>query len=138
MSKSSTWYITINPNIAVFSKTEAQHKKENLKQIVSEIFEQNLKDFVICDDEFTPQYIKDIDLQCAIEVGEKYHRIHCHLILSINHNTNLKLDYSKLRGSLKSKFYGKDSNKNVHLFCKTVHPDRANIQKYIQKTKTKI
>lgn len=87
--------VTLNPNKA--PKNEAQ-KQDMIKTFVDILgdMEENLEE--ICGKE---PYMKKISTKnLSFEIGGKYHRLHCHFILSMRHYV-AKYSISKLRLRLK-------------------------------------
>lgn len=103
-TKSSNFFLTINTN--------QQYGKdaENLQNDL-DVFEDSVKEVLNNIDQyitlpagvlFNEETIKDVDVEYVIEVGGKKHQIHTHIIIRIDHYTNVQLDYNSIKQKIKN------------------------------------
>lgn len=46
---------------------------------------------------FTKRWVKEISTESSIEVGDKYHQLHAHMLIKISHFTKIQLDYGAMK-----------------------------------------
>lgn len=123
----STFYITLNTNSA----------EESMKEILESAFEDfydHVTDFV--------KYMKtnvrrlndddEVDCESAIEVGDKYHRVHLHALLTFVHGSYIQLNVDKMRT-----FFARKTGNTVYLQVTYVRDNIRRLREYLEKTKNK-
>ena len=124
----STFYITINTN-------SAQKSMKRALQNAFEEFYENVTDFI----KYTKSNVRvlndddEVDCESAIEVGDKFHRIHLHALLSFVHGSHIQLDVDKMR----SFFSQMVDDGNIYLQVTHVKDNISRLRDYIEKTKNK-
>lgn len=133
--KHSNFYITINTNQQFKSDDDPKSKllQQQLKDSISHCFN-NIKDYIVLKDKnkdvtISKEWIKSIDLDGVVEVGEKYHQPHAHLLIHISHYTYIHFNYQKLKEEILENT-GLDT---VYVYCKLYKDARANLKDYINK-----
>lgn len=127
----STYLITVNPNLAAKNTADAVEKAEILRGIVNSIFnnaEGLERATKIEGGAFDSDTISDIDVQMAIELGSKQHRIHTHVRVNYEHYAkNIKMNIPYLREKISTEF-----GRKVHINVRGVQTDQS-LQEYIRK-----
>lgn len=89
----SMFLLTINTNQAIEKNSKEYNK---FKKTISNICN-NITDYIMTVHGAHPDDEMNIDLQPSIEIGSKYHRLHSHIYISIEHNSKVQIDRSKLQ-----------------------------------------
>jgi hypothetical protein len=131
--KYSNWFVTVNPNI-VMDVGDKRYKKyyETFKKTLDAIFDKkkihNFIEIKNTTDKFDDQYIKNINVHYTTEFGEKNRNLHGHAMIEIKHYTLLRLNYEKIRKTVKAilvkENYMKDNNE-IHLDVQTYRNQRT-------------
>lgn len=79
--------------------------------------------------EWNDDNIKDVSCDYVIEVGGKKNCLHSHIFVKITHNTNVKLNYAKLKEKVCSTL----GLPNIHFKNSMVRSNDTNILDYINK-----
>ena len=123
----SRFFITLNTNQTDYDKTR-------LKNVIDDFYD-NMELFLkYKDGKGTIDNVREINLQAGLEEGTKQGRQHCHMLVTIKHNTKLHIDIELAR----SFFTEELGLPSVHLNCQYIQSNIDNILKYIEKGKFKL
>lgn len=95
----SQFLLTINSNYAVSSPKDPFIKE--WKNKVLELL-QNLPDYVITNQGAIPDNQMIINIKPFFEIGEKQKRLHAHIDVTIDHNSNIKINSNKVAEDLQA------------------------------------
>lgn len=98
----SNWFILIDSKVKPASASEDLYVRRAMDGLVAEITRalprliqfNNTKRRV---HSWNNEHINNVQLRYVIEEGNKNHTIHAHIVLRVNHNSNISLPYSELR-----------------------------------------
>jgi hypothetical protein len=85
---------------------------EELFDFVTETFFDNLEKFIVTKKGYPTDDKRATDVTPVIETGEKFHRLHSHAIIEIEHYSMIRLDYDKIRRYFTDNLH---LNKKIHL-----------------------
>jgi hypothetical protein len=133
--KHSNFFITINLNKRFATANDALNSQlyKTLQNNINECWK-NIKDYIIIKDTdpnatVTPKYIKKINGEGSVEVGEKFIQLHAHLLIKVDHYTMIHFNYQKLKSEIL-----RDTNlKNIYVYCKLYKDVNKRLQDYIYK-----
>jgi hypothetical protein len=93
----SRWLLTINTNKAVKSLKDpiVIQFKRHIRNILT-----HFDEYVKTNGNYRPDPTMITELQPIYEIGPKYHRYHTHIIVTIQHNSNISIDLDALREEL--------------------------------------
>ena len=91
--KQSTFLLTINSNQVVSSIKDPFVK--TFKQQIHTILN-NIPDYIAVNRGFVPDPEMIINIRAEFEIGEKQQRLHTHCVIDIKHNSNIRIDTSKI------------------------------------------
>jgi len=125
--KYSNYFLTINTQ---------QQPTDQLVELFEDaltVFFENFGVFVKTRKGFPKNDKRDIVILPVVEIGGKKHRLHCHATVEIEHQSNILLDYTKIRKFFKESL---DGFKEIHFDAKVYKNSRNqdNIKSYILKT----
>jgi len=127
--KQSNFYITLNTQ-----QTPTRDLKKLFK-FVTETFFENIDKFIITNKGYPTDDERTISILPRIEVGGKYHRLHFHATVEVEHYSSIKLDLTKIRQFFRNSL---DFDGEIHLFVDTYYKSRMTdedrIKSYILKT----
>lgn len=105
----SNWLVTVNTNKSVMSEQDTftlddgetvtyPELKQRLSKAVDQILgtPEGLRDIIVYK-EGSVDDIELVELDAALEIGSKYHKLHCHASLGFSHRANIQLDYDLLK-----------------------------------------
>lgn len=67
---------------------------------------------------WTPEFIKDVDIDYVIKHGPSTGALHCHVLFKLKHNTKVQLNYDRIKEKIKADL----GLENVYLQNKLVRP----------------
>ncbi len=114
--RKSVFALTMNTNKPI--NKLSPEDREKIKKIMNHLFiDDNIIDFVDCRDgggcfRENPELLIEKRWDYKFEVGEKFHKLHAHALIEIDHRTILTLDISGLK-SLFREFFGWNWHINV-------------------------
>ena len=94
----SGFFLTINTNTAVASRNDPLLKvfQQCIGKLVHNMWKfVNVLDGASLNDENT--FPENLKIQPSIEVGASNHRLHAHIIVTLNHRSKVHLDLDKIR-----------------------------------------
>ena len=86
----STWFITINTNRIAKTKVEIDKFRQSLYDALEDVTAYIIPNKYLGTVNGDPTM--EVEIDQAIEVGKKYHRLHAHVLIKCHHNSNLKID----------------------------------------------
>ena len=104
VSKKTNFLLTINLNQAYKDPNDPnfQNDVEVFDSVINNVLN-NLDQYInlpsghIWNDDL----IKDVNVDYVIEKGTLKHNLHTHILISVEHFTNIKLDYAKIKNKIK-------------------------------------
>ena len=93
----SQYLLTINSNNAVTSYNDP-YVKTFKNKVMS--FLKDIPNYVVVNPGAYPDDNMIFEIKPYIEIGENQHRVHAHLSILIQHNSNIKLDTQKISNDL--------------------------------------
>ena len=129
--KSSNFYLTINTNQSYKKNAQyLQSDTEYFENVIKE-FLQNLDKYAILPEGQTwnENLIKNCDIDYIIEKGTKKGFLHCHALVKINHITNVKLDFKKIKTHIQDSL----QLKNIYFKSYMSKNNEQNILQYLDK-----
>jgi len=127
--KYSNYFVSINP-----LQVDTPEFRE-LFTFVLEVFFENIDKFITTFKGHPTDDTRDIQILPYMEVGEKYHRLHCHATIEISHRSKIKLNLAKIRKYFKTNLNLKGNiNLNVQHYYKSRMTEEDKIKSYILKT----
>lgn len=135
--KTSTFFLTINPNRAYTDPEVAKHAATELRARLNDIFGR-FEEFLTPhkDDNGDPgdelrlsmemlkRLVTDASIETAYEFGKRFHRLHCHSLIKIKHKGVLfKINLTKLRQELPG----------MRVDAKFVYNPEMTLEKYLLK-----
>lgn len=102
----SNYFLTINTQQRYTGHEEDYEEfVEKFREVIDHIFSrENLPNILVLTDvakekghTLTPQYVKQIKIEKAIERGGKNDTVHVHILFKVAHYTNLSLKYSDIK-----------------------------------------
>ena len=120
--KTSLFLLTINSNKAVMDKKEPFIKEFKAK--IKDILE-NIPNYIKTVNHAVPDPNMIINIKTFVEIGKKQHRLHCHCIVEVKHNSLIQLDSQKIT---------KDSGYYVNVQFMKSSNDLNKILSYIRKS----
>ena len=98
----STFLLSISSNQAVTSMKDpfVPIFKNQIANVL-----RNLPDYVKVVGNAIPDPEMEITIKSAFEIGEKYHRLHSHSIVSINHDSRIQLDREKFDAKFENLYH---------------------------------
>lgn len=134
--KNSNWFISINPNKSPYNKDGSKNREyiDRFQDVFNEFLD-NIDRFVSTKKGFTRLDDRNYSAEPTIEVGGKFKRLGAHLMLEIDHNSRIFLNYDKIRDYFRTNLTdGGDINLYVELYHREGYTNRDKIRSYIQKT----
>ena len=132
----SNFFITINTNqrFNPYSE-ECKIFKGKLQNAVDKLLTEKMNEIIEFKEEgeFNTEYIKNIDIQNALEIGPETNTVHSHTLLMINHYSNIKLNYKVINEFIKTEL----GLKNIYLNNRVAHGINSmnNLKDYLSKQK---
>lgn len=138
--KTSQFMVTINPNISC-KKVGDDLMKERLKETIQCVYSnQSLQHLVKFRDyrhSFTSKYIKGIKMEYALEKGKKCGFVHSHILLKIEHVSNIQLKFremkEKVRQCLDFESLGLNPERKFYFNVRIVKDNNASVRYYMEK-----
>lgn len=107
----------------------------DLFEVVLETFFENINKFITTFKGYPVDDEREVIILPVIEVGKKYHRLHCHCTIEMTHYSKIKLNLSKIRKYFKMNLdLNGNINLDVHHYYKSKLTDEEKIKSYITKT----
>jgi hypothetical protein len=72
-------------------------------------------------------FIDHISMKSVVGIGEEFHRVHCHLFITITHRTKIHLDQEKIRTFFQNQL-GLDK---IHLNIKYANASDFYVERYL-------
>ena len=130
--KTSPFLITVNPNLSPKTYSD-EYVEGKLKETISCVFNnQSLAHMVHYTHSFTSKYIKNIELEYAIEKGHKRGFVHTHILLKITHKSNLHIKIPEMRDKIRD-CLGLPEKKKYFFRIKILKDNNASVRYYIEK-----
>ena len=130
-TKQSNFYLTINLNQGY--NDDDEHLGDD-----TEIFDgllsgmlNHINDYINLPNgvEWNDDNIKDVDVDYVIEKGNTQKRLHAHMLIKIKHNTNVKLNFPKIKKYICESL----GLKNIYMNNMMSRANNDNILQYIDK-----
>jgi hypothetical protein len=130
-NRKSSFLLTINLNQSY--KDGDQHK-DNDAQYFEGVLQNILNDLgsyvKVPPGDWNDDKIKDVNIDFTIETGMKIKMLHAHVLITIEHQTNVKLDYVKMKNKIKNDL----QLKNIYFNNRIIKNDgNENVINYINK-----
>ena len=127
--KRSNFLLTINTNQKpddVNIKDDIEVFDNTIQQILN-----NVQDYVkVPEGDWNDDKIKDVDIDYTIEQGEKFGRLHIHILFKFTHFTKIQLDYDKIKQKINNDL----GLENIYMYNKLVRNNGSdNILDYLKK-----
>lgn len=97
--RESKFFLTINPNFRPKTDEESHERSKDFAFVLDRVFSQPAFPWLFKFGQFDPAYqqdtlvhIKSVDVDCAIELGEKQKRMHAHAIVDVRHESKVTID----------------------------------------------
>ena len=129
--KFSSFFVTINTNQ---SYKEDDPSIDDDAQIFSSVIEDilnNIGDYITLPVGDDLSKVKDADLEYVVERGSKMRSLHTHIMIKFKHNSNVKLNYKKIKDKIKSEL----GLNNIYFQNKMVRANNENLANYLNKMK---
>jgi hypothetical protein len=133
----SSFLVTTNTNYRPSTDAESYEMGAKLEAALKEAFTQkgfaHFVKFLEPGHSWTPQFIKDVNVKFAVELGhdQRGRRIHAHSLIHIKHRSKIRIDTGKLK-SLLTELMGDAKMKNMYINVRIVTTDR-NLEEYLSK-----
>jgi hypothetical protein len=125
--------ITINTNQRYGEGDRSRENDEKALEQVTTRFLRNLKSYVKVlepNAAWDTNHVFKVNCQYAVEVGQKKGRLHTHVLVQIDHNTRIHLDYRKV----KEHYQNQLGLPTVYFNAKLVRPRGESwLENYVQK-----
>lgn len=132
-TKKSCWLVTVSTNMRYADDDEGLQNDELCLSDSVEGILNNIHDYVkfqTADHGWSKSFVKVADNDYVIERGGKTKALHCHMLIRIQHYSNIRLDYDKIKQTIKDDL-GLD---NVYINAKLVRPTSEEwLEEYIDK-----
>lgn len=134
-TKRSNWFFTLSTNKRYKDDDEAIENDEAcLEEAILEVLE-NIGNFItvqVAEHSWSSQYIHDVTTDYVIERGPTTGALHAHILIKVEHTSNIKLDYGKIKQHVMN-ILGLD---NLYCNAKLVKPTSDDwILSYLSKNK---
>jgi hypothetical protein len=127
----SSFFISVNPNISPYKDGKSDQNYIDLFEVVLEAFLENIDLFI--DGKKSSKKWKYV-IEDSIEEGGKFKRLGSHISIQIDHDSNISLNYNKIRDYFKKNLTnGKQINMRNETYDRN-GPDGERILNYIRKT----
>lgn len=99
-SKASGWLLTINSN-----KTLADYSLQEFKRDITTFIQGfSGSDYFTVRQGYKPDPSMEVKVKFKSEISPKMKRLHCHLALYVEHNSNILLNYQAMKSNLPDGF----------------------------------
>jgi hypothetical protein len=99
-TKRSNWFFTLSTNKRYKDDDEAIENDEAcLEEAIVEVLE-NIGDFMtvqVADHSWSNKHIHDVTTDYVIERGPTTKALHAHILIKVEHTSNIKLEYGKIK-----------------------------------------
>lgn len=128
--KHSNFFLTINTNQQYKNDEKLNDDTEIFNNVVSNVLN-NLNEYVNLPNGvlWSDETIKDVFIDYVIELGGIKHSLHCHIYIKITHNTNVKLNFKKIKEDICNQL----GLNNIHMMNRMVRSNNENVLDYINK-----
>lgn len=128
-TKHSNFFLTINTNQQYRNDQHLESDRNYFDGVINNI-SNNLKDYVKDSDNIWNEHnIKNVDVEYVCELGGKKQSLHAHVLIKIEHNTNIKLDFDKIKNKVKNDL----GLKSIHFKNYMIRDNNNNVLNYINK-----
>lgn len=97
--RESKFFLTINPNFRPKTDQESHERSQDFAFVLDRVFSQPAFPWLFKFGQFDPVYqqdtvahIKSVDVDCAVELGEKQKRMHAHAIIDVRHESKVTIN----------------------------------------------
>lgn len=115
--KTSTFFLLLNSNEATTNATEVESSRQYMTSIVQSLGDNMDKVITFQNGEhgYSKEYVQDINIKFSLEqsagrkkkdgtYSEYRGQVHAHVLVTVNHKSNVKMDYGKLQELLQPEF----------------------------------
>lgn len=131
-NRRSNFFVTINTN-KPFNRHSEEYEIFNGKfqSSLNEIYNDLGSYINVLDDKakWDDNFIKDVEIDSATELGPVNHKLHAHFQINVLHNTKIQLDYNKI----KEKIMKDLELKGLYIKNKIYHDNKLSLKDYISK-----
>ena len=135
-NRTSQWSLLINSQIPITTRAQGDRVRENMMKALDQLFTNEqfptYIHFNIPDHHWDDEYIQNVNFRAAYELGPEQHRLHAHVRLRIDHNSNLSLDIKSLTALFNELFQDPDFSGNAYSSYRLLRTE-IDFDKYVEK-----
>lgn len=120
-TKKSNWFVTINTNKRYADDDpDLENDEAVLEEIIVGVLE-NIGEYMtvqVADHKWATEHIHNVVTDYVIERGQKTKMLHAHILIKVDHTSNIKFQYGKIKEHIMNEL-GLD---NIYCDAKLVRP----------------
>lgn len=136
--KYTKYFWTINSQRAAYTIAQAEVLKKLLAEAVLKVFIRgNIVAFAHPNHEYNRIYIGENVLQMVVEIGEKHHKVHLHMIQHISHRSTINIDPKDVKREVDREIFDATGLELGFYVCKKSHESEMKLMSYVEKTRNR-
>lgn len=130
------YFWTINSQRAAYTIAQAEALKKTLAEAALKVFIRgDIVAFAHPNHEYNRIYIGENVLQMVVEIGEKHHRVHLHMIQHLSHRSVINIDPKDVKREIEAQVLTDTGLTMGFYVCKKSHESELPLLAYVDKSR---